>query len=194
MNSPSPLPSPPASSVVSLFDSDKVAVVFFFKPSTLYGQQVQALQACLGFKDGPCHVGLYYQGRLIEVTTSGTTSRPVAMAAVQKICSSFYVVHLGDDEVDELNAQLEAALSYDWYFDLGAAVWFCFRMLVLNRGRKPRLAPTNFGSVAKVAFTRTTEYTPPLSCTTLVWNVLDLPSDWRVFAPAALEKALVENK
>lgn len=179
---------------LSLLDRDDVAVVFFFQPTDTFGKVVQWLQSLLGFtKDSPSHVGIYYKKKLFELTADGTSARECSALTLQMLCSSSHFVYLGDDQIMQLNALVDEALEYEWRFDLVATIWYCFRIVVLNRGRKLVFNAADYNTVFKVDSTKATSFTPPLSCTTFVWNTLDLPFDWRIFCPAALKQALEES-
>lgn len=184
-----------SNSLPSLSSSEQSTwmTIYFFRPTSPFGWLVQALQWLLGAPwSAPTHVAIGYKGKLIQLFTDGISVEEDTGAAY-RLCHSHYSIELDNEESIMLLSMVTAFTHLEVFFSLPEAIYWCWRVLT-HRNKKylEYNDEISYGELQAVSSGRRVFFSPPVSCTSFVWQPLAdrLPIDWRVFAPAFLEQAL----
>lgn len=167
--------------------------VYFFCSTTVFGKLVQVLQWLLGAPwNSPTHVAIGYKGKLIQLFTDGINVEEDTGAAY-RLCSNVYTIRLDDEESVMLLSIVAAFKHLGIYFSLTSSVTWCWRVLTHSKRNCFEYDDElSYGEIMNVTNGKKAFFSPPISCTTFVWQAIAnrLPITWRVFAPAYLEQAL----
>jgi hypothetical protein len=169
---------------------DNLLTIYFFKPTSWYGQFIRVLQFLIGAPwNAPTHVAIGYKGKLIQLLADEVDIRPDSGAAYRE-AEEVVSVYLDEEQSLNLVALVTAAATLDSYFSVTEAVWFVWQMIT-RKGTKVYSPDLDFGDVGTVKSSKAVFFCPPLTCTSFVWYALDeLPVDWRILSASHLQQAL----